>query len=459
MKSLYRILRRRCRRYLTGAMLAAIFAPVVMLVLMGAAYPAAPADSAAPPWASKSVDSGAALGLRAAMTEVAARQSMNAAPQDTALPVIVQSQGGEEARAALEGSLHAKAAVLMDGDSGRILFGKNPQEVLPMASTTKIMTLIVALENASPEDVVTISSYATSMPDVQLGIREGEQYVLRDLMYSMMLESHNDSAVAIAEHVGGSVEGFAGMMNEKAVELGCANTHFITPNGLDASDAEGEHATTAADLALIMRYAIQNETFLEITRTSYYSFGDINQTRNFTVNNKNALLSMTNEALSGKTGFTGKAGYCYICAVQSEGRTFIIALLGCGWPPNKTWKWKDTMALIDYAKDNYELKEVGMETFIFEPVRVIDGILPRADLESRVGKVRLLLGKHETFEIRKNIVSQIHAPVVAGSNAGAVEYVVEGQVLYHYPVVFKENVSAADYMYYLRKTLRSAFGF
>ncbi len=283
----------------------------------------------------------------------------NTLGQDTAFPVMTQSQGEKDAREQLSATLNAKAAVLMDGDSGRILYGKNPEEILPMASTTKIMTLIVALENASMDETVTVSAYAASMPDVQLGIREGEQYILKDLMYSMMLESHNDSAVAIAEHVGGSVEGFAGLMNQKAEELGCTGTHFITPNGLDAQDADGEHATTARDLALIMRYAILNETFLEITRTSYYSFGDINKTRNFTVNNKNALLSMTSEALSGKTGFTGKAGYCYVCAVQSEERTFIISLLGCGWPPNKTWKWKDTMTLIDYAKENYELKEVG----------------------------------------------------------------------------------------------------
>lgn len=386
-------------------------------------------------------------------------KARNTLGQDTAFPVMTQSQGEKDAREQLSATLNAKAAVLMDGDSGRILYGKNPEEILPMASTTKIMTLIVALENASMDETVTVSAYAASMPDVQLGIREGEQYILKDLMYSMMLESHNDSAVAIAEHVGGSVEGFAGLMNQKAEELGCTGTHFITPNGLDAQDADGEHATTARDLALIMRYAILNETFLEITRTSYYSFGDINKTRNFTVNNKNALLSMTSEALSGKTGFTGKAGYCYVCAVQSEERTFIISLLGCGWPPNKTWKWKDTMTLIDYAKENYELKEVGIENMAFEPVRLTDGVKPRVFLECGAKKVKLLLGKHETFEIRKTLLTQTKAPVAAGESAGAVEYVVEGQVLYRYPVVFKESVDVTDYPYYLKKTLMSILGF
>ncbi len=370
-----------------------------------------------------------------------------------ALPAAVESQGAREAQAHLTEQLYAASAVLMDGDSGRILYEKNAEEVRPMASTTKIMTLLVTLEHADLDEIVTVSSYAASMPDVQLGIREGEQYVLRDLVYSMMLESHNDSAVAIAEHVGKSAEGFARMMNEKAAELGCDNTHFVTPNGLDSSDEQGEHASTARDMARIMRYAIGNETFLEITRTSYYSFEDCNKTRNFTVNNKNALLSQTSEALTGKTGFTGKAGYCYVCAVVSEGRTFVIALLGCGWPPNKAWKWHDAMALINYGKENYTIQEIGIRQYQPEPVRILGGTGTEAKVSCCVNRVRLLLGKHETFEIRKTAVSLVSAPVFSGETAGAVEYLVEGQVLYRYPIVFSEDVGAADYSYYFRKVL------
>ena len=155
-------------------------------------------------------------------------------------------------RAEEPADLYARSAVLMDADTGRILFGKNAQEQMPMASTTKIMTLLVTLENADLDGTVTVSSYAASMPDVQLNIREGEQYRLKDLCYSLMLESHNDSAVAIAEHVAGSVETFADMMNQKARDLGCYHTYFITPNGLDAQDERGVHSTTAEDLARIM---------------------------------------------------------------------------------------------------------------------------------------------------------------------------------------------------------------
>ena len=124
----------------------------------------------------------------------------------------------------------------------------------PMASTTKIMTCILALENADEEEIVGISDDAASQPQVRLGVRKDENYYLKDLLYSLMLESHNDSAVAIAEHVAGSVEAFAEMMNRKALDLGCKDTHFVTPNGLDARDEEGVHSTTARDLAVIMKY-------------------------------------------------------------------------------------------------------------------------------------------------------------------------------------------------------------
>ena len=154
-----------------------------------------------------------------------------------------------------------------------------------MASTTKIMTCIVTLEQADLEDVVTVSEEAASQPKVHLGMRTGERFRLKDLLYSLMLESHNDSAVAIAEHVGGTVEEFADLMNKKAQTLGCENTYFITPNGLDATDENGSHSTTAADLARIMSYCItespKKEEFLAITGTPSYSFSNADGNRNF----------------------------------------------------------------------------------------------------------------------------------------------------------------------------------
>ena len=158
-----------------------------------------------------------------------------------------------------EPELYAQAAVLMDGDSGRILLGKNEREKRPMASTTKIMTCILALEEGEAEDVAEFSSLAASQPEVHLGAGTGRKFYLKDLLYSLMLESHNDTAVAVAECVSGSVEEFVKEMNRKARSIGCEDTWFVTPNGLDGSslDENGReqiHSTTAADLARIMKY-------------------------------------------------------------------------------------------------------------------------------------------------------------------------------------------------------------
>ena len=165
--------------------------------------------------------------------------------------------GNEESQTELS-DLYARSAVLMDADSGRVLFGKEETAVLPMASTTKIMTCILVLENTQTDEIAGVSRNAASQPKVRLGVQEGEHYQVANLLYSLMLESHNDSAVILAEHAAGSVEEFAKLMNKKATDLGCSHTYFITPNGLDAEDVKGKHATTAEELARIMRYCIMD---------------------------------------------------------------------------------------------------------------------------------------------------------------------------------------------------------
>ena len=279
--------------------------------------------------------------------------------------------------------LYALSAVLMDGESGRVLYEKDGERPLANASTTKVLTCIVALENSPGDDYVLVSQNAASQPEVKLGLQKGEQYYLDDLLYSLMLKSHNDTAVAIAEHCGGSVEGFARMLNRKAKQIGCKNTYFITPNGLDAEDENGKHHTTAADLALIMRYAVKNETFLHIAQTRDYTFSEITGKRTFSVHNANAFLDMRDGVLAGKTGYTSQAGYCYVCAWEKEGKTFIVSLLGCGWPNHKTYKWSDTEKLLDFGDYNYEY-----ETYWKEPqtgkILVTDGVEDGQDIGTKI---------------------------------------------------------------------------
>lgn len=378
------------------------------------------------------------------------------------LPVEAGAASGDDSLA-----LYAQSAVLMDADTGRILYAKNAEEQRPMASTTKIMTLILALENANPDDIVMISDYAASMPDVQLHLRAGEHYRLGDLLYSMMLESHNDSAVAIAEHVGGTVPGFAALMNAKTRDIGCYATYFITPNGLDAEDDTGVHSTTAADLARILRYCImqspKKEEFLKITRTNAYSFSDLEGIRTFTVGNKNAFLHMMEGALTGKTGFTGNAGYCYVGALRQEKRTFIVALLACGWPNNRSYKWSDTRKLMNYGLEHFTYRNVWQEPKLPElPVK--NGIPDRENLEeearirlrlsSEEPDLKLLLSEGEQVQVETHISQEVTAPVEPGTLLGSVRYLLDGQVVKVYMVEAAEDVEAVTLGWCLEKLWR-----
>lgn len=342
-------------------------------------------------------------------------------------------------------NLHALSALLMDASNNRVLYEKNGYERMAMASTTKIMTCIVALENGEPDNVVTVSSYAAGMPDVQLNIRKGEQYYLGDLLYSLMLESHNDSAAAIAEYIGGSVEGFAIMMNDKARELGCEDTNFITPNGLDA---EG-HYTTARDLAVIAAYAIKNEKFIQITNTSSHTFREITKGKTLMVTNKNRFLYMMEGAIGVKTGFTGDAGYCFVGAIKRPDMTLISVVLGCGWPPNKSLKWRDTKELMSYGIDNYELKQI-YRPIKFEPVAVWQGQQRYAILDMDAD-LTLLMRDDESVKIVYHLPNVLKAPVKADVKVGKASYYIDGNLYAEVPIYTTEDILKIDFMYCIQK--------
>lgn len=348
--------------------------------------------------------------------------------------------------------LNARAAVLMDADSGRVLYSKDGETAYPLASTTKVMTLMIALENADADTIVTASSYAASMPEVRLGVKTGEQYRLGDLYYALMLESYNDAAVMIAEGVAGSVEAFASMMNEKAVSLGCTHTHFITPNGLDASDAEGAHASSAKDLALIMRYAIGNDTFLEITQTRSYQFSDTAEQRSFSLNNKNALFDMMDGVISGKTGFTGNAGYCYVCAVEVGDKHLIAALLGSGWPPNKTYKWQDVKKLMAYGDTHFDYKTIQTGDYIqSEMLYVAGGEADRVSLSPVQEDFRILMGEKEQIHTTAILPGQLEAPVTAGEETGQISLYLDDFLIGQSVYKVDDDIMKKDISFYLEK--------
>lgn len=403
-------------------------------------------------------------------------------------PRLVQLQAKSKKAAEFnESELYARAAVLMDADSGRILIGKDEAHPMPMASTTKIMTCILTLENAQLDDIVDVSAYAAKMPEVKLHIREGEHYRLNDLVHSLMLESHNDAAVAIAEHVGGSVEGFAQMMNEKAKSIGCMDTFFVTPNGLDASAEVKEqdgttstkvHSTTATDLAKIMSYCItrspKKDAFLKITRTQSHTFQNYEQekgqkavpgTRSFTCVNHNAFLHMMDGALTGKTGFTGNAGYCYVGALRSQGRTFVIALLACGWPNNKTYKWKDARKLFQYGIDHYQQKDITNYDYQPNPVPVENGagkdrlLKTKIQLQLTVEQEpqKMLLSEWDSVQVRAELPKVLEAPVEKGAKVGSLNYYVNGELAAQMPVLAAKNIEKRSLRWYFMLVLSRYF--
>ena len=338
-------------------------------------------------------------------------------------PAAAAETGQQEEKEKL--SLNARAAVLMDADSGRILYGKNETMVFPMASTTKIM----ALEHNEPDQIVIASAGASAMPEVRLGVHEGERYRMEDLYYAMMLESFNDAAMMIAEGTVGSVENFAELMNEKAISLGCTQTYFITPNGLDAADEKGVHSSTAEDMAKIMRYAIDNEDFLKITQTADYSFTDCDRKRSFEVHNKNVLLTMMDGVLSGKTGYTADAGYCYVCAVKKDDRTFIAALLGSGWPPHKGYKWSDVQTLLDYGDKNYRYQTIDISKGVPDrQVHVMNGEQDFATVRAKQTNYRFLLSSEDKVHVESVLPGQLEAPVEAGQSVGSIQVFVNGDL-------------------------------
>lgn len=358
--------------------------------------------------------------------------------------------------------LYAQSAVLMDADNGRILFGKEAEVIRPNASTTKILTCILALESEAEERVVCVSRNAASQPKVRLGMKEGEKFYLRDLLYSLMLESYNDSAVAIAEAVEGTVEKFADRMNQKAREIGCKDTHFITPNGLDASDKDGIHGTTAADLAVIMRYCItqspEKERFLEITQTREHIFGDVEGKRKFSCRNHNAFLDMMDGALSGKTGFTNDAGYCYVGALREKNRTLIVALLACGWPNHKSYKWSDTRKLMEYGlfayASHYIWKDPGEMNVLAENAVNEESPWKRTKQVKAAARedsgFKMLLKKGEQVTVKKKLEENVKAPVKQGQVVGEMEYFLNGEKIASCQIEACESVKKRSFSWCLK---------
>jgi len=354
----------------------------------------------------------------------------------------------------INSKIHSKGAVLIEGESKRVLYEKNAYESLPMASTTKIMTCIVALEAGGLDDVVTVSQRASRAPKVKLYLAVSEKQKLGDLLYSLMLESHNDTAVAIAEHVGGTVENFCDMMTAKAKEIGATKTSFKTPNGLDADG----HYTSAYDLALIGAYALQNPEFVKIVTTTNKTIPTekLEGSKAHSLQNKNRFLYSYQGANGMKTGFTSKAGHCFAGSASRGGMQLIGVALAAGWgAPGKNQKYSDVITLMNYGFNNYKKHELIIPAKNYDRILVKKGVQDTLPLEVRE-KVTLPLSKEEEqkITIKRNVPTSIEAPVKKGTTMGTVEILCDGNTLASVSLTAQEDIRKATLIDYIKKWLK-----
>ncbi|OPD25128.1 D-alanyl-D-alanine carboxypeptidase [Clostridium botulinum] len=254
--------------------------------------------------------------------------------------------GKEESQNNKPPYINARCAIAIDKDTGIVLFEKSANEIVPIASTTKIMTTLVALKYGDLDRKIEISENADKIRGSVVGYRKGEKITLRELLYGLMLRSGNDAAIAIAEGIAGSIEGFSKLMNEYASEIGLLNSHFITPHGLD----KDEHYSTAYDLALATATAKKYELFNKIVSSKDVKKEEYNFTRDY--QNINKILWKIPEADGVKTGYTGKAGKCLVTSSKINGNDIIIVVLNC------TPRWNETTKIHNYVKNNYDFKKI-----------------------------------------------------------------------------------------------------
>ncbi len=342
-----------------------------------------------------------------------------------------------KAEPASEGGFGAMA--LIEAETGELLEGENCDTPLPMASTTKIMTALIVLETCPPDELVEIPEEAVGVEGSSVCLEKGERMTVRDLLYGLMLASGNDAAAALAVHVSGSTEAFAGLMNARAEQLGLCSTHFVNPHGLTA---EG-HMTTARELCLIAREALKNEVFREIVRTKYHRTESGAYPRTF--KNKNALLWDYDGAFGVKTGYTEAAGRCLVFGAEREGMELIGCLLDCG-PMFGT-----AARLMDGAFAKYT-----KQTVIGAGTRVLDTYIPGGsqkvlELASKSSIITVTEeGTERSFRTETELLPELRAPVMRGETAGVLRVYEAGKLVGETELIAVNSVAADDYGFWFR---------
>ena len=349
---------------------------------------------------------------------------------------------------------NSRRYIVYDRISKSMIIGKNEDIKSAMASTTKIMTTIVILEKADLNETVTVSAKAGGTGGSRLGLKRGDKASVRDLLYGLMLRSGNDAAVALAEHVGGSVKEFAELMNEKAIELGLTNTHFVTPHGLD----DANHYTTALELAKLTDYAMDNETFAKIVGTKSTTIYINNQSRQ--INNTNELLGVLNGVVGVKTGFTNNAGRCLVTETKRNNMDIITIVLGADTKKDRT---KDSVNLIEYTFSKYKMcnleeqiiKEFNKWKNINEKrILIIKGKTSNPKLAlGAIEKATIPICDNDKIEYSINALTEVEAPVEQWNVMGTLTVKLNGEILENIDIVNVNEVQKRDWKDYFKIVL------
>ena len=323
-------------------------------------------------------------------------------------------------------SVSAQSAILIEKNSGRILYSHNAEQKLPMASTTKIITAICAIENGNVplDQTVEISASAAGVEGSSMYLESGEKMTLRELLYGLMLSSGNDAAVAIAECISGEAEKFADLMNKKAEEIGAINTHFTNPNGLP----DENHYSTAHDMAKLTAYAMQNPSFAEIAATKNFKISGEGKAYPRVLSNHNKLLNMYEGCIGVKTGFTKAAGRCLVSAAERGGMSLICVTLNA---PND---WDDHMKMFDYGFDSYTYVKLASKDTPVCTAEVDEadaGVVPVYPKED----VYFPLAEGEKYVSEIEMYPELCAPLAKGESVGRISFTIDGKKSGELPLV------------------------
>lgn len=342
--------------------------------------------------------------------------------------------------------MSSEAILIMESSTGKIIYEKNGYEQKYPASTTKILTAILAIEHCNLDEMATASEFAiSSIPSgySTANIQIGESLSVRDLLYALMLQSANESAVVLAEHISGSQEAFADLMNQKAEEIGCKNTHFVNPNGVHDED----HYSTAYDLALIAKYAMQNETFREIVKTTSFTLPATSaypsNTRTYTNTNNLIIYDNRNRpdnyyyeyATGIKTGYTSAAKNCLVSSAEKNGIEYICVVLGAsityGNSGSISARYVDTINLFNYAFDNYSFRKLKFANTNIQTIEIENATKDTKNLDLLIANdidIFVSIDNQDNSNIEPEIILKegLQAPIAKGDIVGTISYEVEG---------------------------------